>query len=212
MVLIDEEFKNVLIKQINSILEIDNLKWNVLTKKIKLKYIHRLCNYLENEDKDKYETLTIPLKSLKPKKIIQFCGISKTSNKELYLQFNKNILEYTFNFRKKYINITKRQYYTYNNLPKVDYDNILNEYNKIVFLFLNTNKIDIENLIKNVVGQNSDKILTQKNNLNYNIYFLNNSINIKTEDFTINFTLNYTNNNITNNIPVNYYIKLINNF
>ena len=159
MVLIENTFKNILVDKINEILNLDNEQWNILDKKIKLKYVHRLCSYLENNKIDNFESISIPLKSIKPKKMIQYCGISNLNNKELYLQFNNSVLEYTRDFRKKYINVGKRQFYTYNSLVKEEYNNILNVYNKIIYTFINQNKIDIKNLLKFTVGTNFDKLI-----------------------------------------------------
>ena len=212
MVLIENTFKNILVDKINEILNLDNEQWNILDKKIKLKYVHRLCSYLENNKIDNFESISIPLKSIKPKKMIQYCGISNLNNKELYLQFNNSVLEYTRDFRKKYINVGKRQFYTYNSLVKEEYNNILNVYNKIIYTFINQNKIDIKNLLKFTVGTNFDKLIINSNqNFEYKINYSENLINLTTNDFIIIFTLSYTSNNITNNIPVKYCVKLINN-
>jgi hypothetical protein len=212
MVLIDDTFKKVLVDKITEILDLDDKQWNNLDKKIKLKYIHRLCSYIENDKIDKFESITIPLKSIKPKKIIQYCGISNVNNKNLYSQFNQLILEYTKNFRTTYVDLPKRKFYKYSTLIKEDYNNILNEYNQIVYVFINKNKIDIQNLLKYVVGSNFDKLLIKENfNSEYKIKYYENSIELIMDDFTINFTLGYTSNNITKNIPVKYSIKLINN-
>jgi hypothetical protein len=212
MVLIDSEFKDVLVDKINEILDLDNENWANLDKKLKLKYIHRLCNYLEDADINKLESISIPLKSIKPKKLIQYCGISNLNNKNLYLQFNKLILDYTSGFRNQYVKIPKRQYYTYNNLPKESYNQILNDYNQIVFMFINKNKIDINNLLKSVVNTNFDKLIIEPNsNHEYKFNYLDNCINLITRDFIIKFTLGFAGNQITNNIPVKYTIRLINN-
>lgn len=212
MVLIENEFKNTLVKKINEILNLENDNWRNLDKKIKLKYIHRMCSYLENENIENLECITIPLKSIKPKKMIQYCGISNSNNKNLYLQFNNLVLDYTKDFRNKYINVPKRKFYTYNTLTKEDYNNILNEYNKIIYSFMNKNKINILNLLKCVIGSNFDKLIIDENNgFEYKINHSENYINLITDNFMIKFTLGFTSNNITNNIPVKYFIKLINN-
>ena len=163
MVLIDNDFKDILVNKINGILDLDDEHWKNLDKKIKLKYIHRLCNYLEDNKIEKLETITIPLKSIKPKKIIQYCGISNQYNKVLYLQFNKLILDYTYDFRNKYVKIKKKQYYTYTSLPSKEYNQILYDYNEIIYTFMNKNKIDINNLLKSVINTNFDKLITNTN-------------------------------------------------
>jgi hypothetical protein len=108
-------FKEQIVKKINEIISLDDAEWNKLDLNIKLKYIHHFCSNIEN-DTDKSND--IPLKSLKPKKIIQYCGISNINNKHLYCEFNKLVLNYTNEFRNKYINVKKKQYFTNTNLPK----------------------------------------------------------------------------------------------
>lgn len=210
-----EILKNTLIEKINDIINLNNEEWNNFNKNIKIKYIHRLCNLIETEDKNKLNELTIPLKSIKPKKLIQFCGYSKQNNNSIYHNFNQSILNYTFTFRQLYVNIKNKKYYSFSNLPKNEYNLILNDINNIVFSFMNKNKININNLIKNLTGSNFDKIILNINNLNnlndnYNLILNENIIELKYENFKIIFTLKFSTNNITNNIPVKYYINLIN--
>jgi hypothetical protein len=214
---INDDFKNILIQKINDIINLNHHDWNNLNAKIKLKYVHRMCNYLENDNNEEIQNnITIPLKSIKPKKLIQFCGFSNQCNKDLYTQFNKLMLNYTFEFRKKYINIPKRTYYTYNNLPRDEYNLILNEINEIMFYFINKNKIDINKLLKSFIGSNYDKLTVNINDIlddknNYNINYCDNNIVIIVDELKIILTLNFTSNLITKNIPVMYHIKLINN-
>jgi DNA-binding Xre family transcriptional regulator len=112
MVLIDETLKKTLVDKINEILDLNDSQWNTLDRKMKFKYIHRLCSFLETENLDFFSSITIPLKSIKPKKLIQHCGISKTANSNLYSQFNNLILEYTKNFRTTYVDLPKRKFYS----------------------------------------------------------------------------------------------------
>ena len=211
MVLMDD-FKEIIIEKLNNILNLDYEKWNILDKKIKLKYIHRLCNFLENDENvDKRDNITIPLKSIKPKKLIQYCGYSNQYNKETYIQFNKLILNYTNDFRNKYINISKKKYYTFNNLPKEEHNLILNELNEIVCCFIKKNKINISNLLKCLIGSNLDKLIIDTNEKNYNVNFCDNNIEISINNLKIILTLKFSSSQITNNIPVIYHIKLINN-
>lgn len=210
---INDDFKNILIEKLNDIINLNHHEWDKLEKNVKLKYIHRLCNYLENDDKENIKNnITIPLKSIKPKKLIQYCGYSKQLNKEIYMEFNKLILDYTFEFRKKYIDIPKRKYYTYNNLLKNEYDKILADLNELVYYIITKNNINMENLLKLLAGTNTDKVLiTHNEKNNYNINFFENNIEIITNDYKILFILVFTSNLITKNIPVKYNIKLINN-
>ena len=210
-----EQLKSTLIDKINDIINLDNDEWNNFNKNIKLKYIHRMCNMIETQDNNKLNELIIPLKSIKPKKLIQFCGYSKQNNNSIYNNFNQSILNYTFAFRRQYVNIKNKKYYTFSNLPKNEYLLILNDINSIVFNFMNKNKFNINNLIKNLTGSNFDKIILNINNINnlndnYNLILNENIIELKYENIKIIFTLKFSTNNITNNIPVKYYINLIN--
>lgn len=206
------DFKNILVDKINDILNLKNDEWNKLNLNIKLKYIHRICNMLETNDLTKKNELIIPLKSIKPKKLIQFCGYSNINNKSIYSNFNQSILNYIFTFREKYINIKNKKYYTYSNLPKDENNIILNELNNIVFMFMNNNKFNINILIKNLTGSNFNKIIynAESHNNNYNITLNNNIIEINYENIKIILTLKFSNDIISNNIPVKYYINLLN--
>lgn len=220
---ISNDIKKILKNKIIDILNFDDEKWNLLSKKIKLKYIHNLCNQLENEISENIvenNELTIPLKSIKPTKLIQYCGFSNNLNKELYVQFKKCILDYTFAFRKKYVNLIKKIYYSYNNLPKTEYDEILFDLNKIVYEFINKNNVDIINLLKSLIGSNLDKLFIETNifdeNENiknyYKVIYDKNNIEIFFHNIKITLTLIYKNLKITNNISVIYQIKLTNIF
>lgn len=207
-----EQLKNTLVEKINDIINLNNNEWNNFSKNIKLKYIHRICNMLETNDINKKDELIIPLKSIKPKKLIQFCGYSNQTNKTIYTNFNKSLLNYTFKFREKYVNIKNKKYYTFSSLPKNDNLTILNELNEIIFMFINKNKLNITNLIKNLTGTNFDKIMNNSENYNniYNLHLNNNIIEVICENLKIILTLKFSSDNITNNIPVKYYINLIN--
>jgi hypothetical protein len=207
----DDFFKNELIEKINCILNLKNPHWEKLNKNIKLKYIHHACSYLQDENKEKLKTLTIPLKSIKPKKLIQYCKINNVSNSNLYFQFNKLILDYTFNFRNKYVNINKRIYWSWESLPANEYNEILSEYNKIVYTFMKTNSIDINELIKMCTNNNYNKLLIVNLIPEYKITYLNNTINLSVGNLSIIFTLKYSSKKITNNIPVKYQVQIINN-
>jgi hypothetical protein len=207
MVLVNE-IKNILMQKINDLLNIENEEWQNLDKKTKLKYIHRYCNMMETNDVDKIENLSIPLKSLKPKKLLQLCGFSKTNNKEIYSQFNQILLNYTFNYRNLYLN---NKIKSLSNLNKSSYFSILNDINEIVFSFINKNKFNPELFIKSLCGSNVNKIINHNNN--YNNYILscdNNKFYFLCNNIKFVFTLKFINNNITNNIHVKYFIEMIN--
>jgi hypothetical protein len=215
MVALEELLKNKITLMINEILLIEDDEWKLLDTKIKLKYIHHLCSCIDNNDKNQ-NLLSIPLKSIKPKKLIQLCNFNKQNNKFLYNDFLSNILDFTFDFRKKYINIDKRKYYNYSTLPSTEYNDILDKYNFTVYSFLkkNINKINIMNLFTQFTDTNCDKILLANNNTfnKITIDYKNNIITLVfSKSIKIILTLCFHNDSITNNIPVKYQIKLINN-
>ena len=68
MVLLDNAVKNQIIKHIDNIINIPDNNWNMFDLKIKIKYIHHMCNLFINEKNldNKKNQLTIPLKSIPP--------------------------------------------------------------------------------------------------------------------------------------------------
>jgi hypothetical protein len=217
---LNENIKIEIFKKLTDIINIKDEKWNSLDQVIKIKIIHHFCNFISKiDDSGKklfdFNTITIPLKSNKPKKIIEFSGINKNFNFKLFQEFNNTILDYTFQFRNKYnVNSKNKIYYTYNNLPKNDYYQILNSINSIVYNFITKYKkyININKFYRNIIGSNEQKLITDtvipkdftinmENNIIY-IKFLDN-LNVKLELF-------YTSDKITKNIPVKYNIKIYN--
>lgn len=219
MVILEELLKNKISSIINDILLIEDNNWINMDLNIKFKYIHHLCSCIEKNIKNidtNINLLSIPLKTIKPKKLIQLCNFNKQNNKQLYNEYLKNILDYTFVFRKKYILVKKRIYYNFVNLPLIEYNTILSEYNYIIYLFLknNINKINIAKLFTHFTQSNINKIfINNQSNLDYlNIEYNNNIIILYfSNNIKITLTLLYNSDNITNNIPVKYKINLINN-
>jgi hypothetical protein len=217
MVLLDDAVKNQIIKHIDNIINIPDINWNMFDLKMKVKYLHHMCNLFINEDnfESKKNQLTIPLKSIKPKKLIHFCNFTKSINSDLFKDFCQKILNYTFSFRSKYVKIIKRTYYNYKNLPLIEYNTILNDYNHIVYLFLkqNYNNINIINLFNYLTNSNSDKLFNNNLNLSINLDIIceNNILTLKfSNDNIITLKLIYSSDMITNNIPVVYQIVLTN--
>jgi hypothetical protein len=218
MVLLDDTIKNQIIKYIDNIINIPDNNWNMFDLKMKIKYIHHLCNLFINEDilAGKKNQLTIPLKSIKPKKLIHYCNFTKSINSNLFKEYCQKILVYTFEFRSKYVKITKRIYFNYKNLPLIEYNTILNEYNQIIYLFLkeNFNNINITNLFNNLTDSNSDKLFNcgDKNiSINLDIICEKNILTLKfSNNINITLKLIYSSDMITNNIPVVYQIVLTN--
>ena len=211
--MISDKTYNIIMESINNIINMEIEDWKLVINDNKIKILHNICNDLKgNVNKG----IIISLKSLKPKKFIQYCNFSKLTNKSYYNEFKENILNYTFEFRNKYVDKKKRIYYTYNNLSNDDYNKIINDYNVIVYNFLiKYQKYINHNLLYNMLlGNNKEKIIYDDN--------IKNSININMKDNTIilNFNKNITicmklllkSNIITNNLPVVYSISVTNDY
>jgi len=219
MIQLNLELKNDIINKLEEIISLKNdNSWVNLDTKIKIKLIHNYCNFInENKLSEKLSTndiIKIPLKSIKPRKFIQYTCFNKQNNKKLFNEYLNIIRDYTFNFRNSFLK--NNIYYTYNNMPKDVYNNIINLYNKHIYDFLikNKNSISIDNLYNNLLGNNNEKLINSNNkptildileNKNRLELIFNNNINIILE-------LVITSNKITNNIPVKYIVKLINKF
>lgn len=173
-----------------------------------------LSSFNSNNNVKNIDFISIPLKSLKPKKIIQIAGFNKVHNKSLYNDFNNKILNYTFNFRDNFLH-KKKQYYLYSNMPKTLYNSILNDYTKIVFDFLNLNinHIKINNFYDELIYNNKDKVIINSNPKCLNIYLSDSKINFEFDNnIKIVCELILYSDKITSNIPVKFRNKLINLF
>jgi hypothetical protein len=225
---LNSELKKDIINKLEEIIMINQNNWNNLDIKLKIKLIHHYCNFINtpkntilNNINDKIlerkninnDINIIPLKSIKPKKLIQYSCFNKQYNKKLYNEYLNNIKEVTFNFRNLF---TKNKvYHTFNSLPKELYNEILNSYNKTIcdFLIKNKNLIIVENLYNNLIGNNNEKIISNINNESLEIIEKNNKIElIFNNNIYIILELFLTSNKITNNIPVKFNIKIINKF
>lgn len=243
MSLISIQVKQQIIDNLTSILNIKDSSWYDLDKEIKFKVIHNLCNNLKkniinsgspndssninstninsSKQTDKQVNITnnqlsIPLKNLRPKKIIQFCGMNKQINTNIYEVYRKKFILINNEFRQNYNKSTKN--YCFSNLTKNKYDELLNNFNNNFYLFLldNINNINPKLLYLSIIGENYKKVinLNQSNSLKiqeikYKDKFLyiefNNNIIFELE-------LYLTSEKITNNIPAKYKINLINIF
>jgi hypothetical protein len=214
---INDFVKDEIILKLNNIININDSKWNELDINLKTKIIHHYCNFFNKSNNSiiNWNIINIPLKSIKPKKLIELTGINKNFNKLLFNDYNNLILKYTFDFRNKYLDKSEKKiYYNYSNLPKFDYNEILSNYNKIVYNFIINNKksININKLYNNIIGSNTNKIITNIEPKNFYLNINENKIEfVFNNNVTILCELILVNDKITNNIPVKYYIKLINN-
>ena len=215
MTIIDVSIKNIIINSIENILNIQDNNWNNLESNIKLKIIHHYCNYFNKKKSNiDWNVISIPLKSLKPKKIIQFIGINNNNNKVLFNDFNNQILQFTNGFREQF-NKKSKQFYLFSSLDKQIYDSILNDYTKIIYNFINLNINCIKPLTiyNNLVSNNNDKLIIKSPPNKFKILLDNNKINfVFNNNIEIICELEFYNDKITNNLPVKFNIKLINNF
>lgn len=216
MKLIDTSIKEEIIFNLEKILNINDEHWNKIDDNVKIKMIHHFCNFLNKENKLNLSNnlLSIPLKSLKAKKIIQIAGINKLNNKNLYNNFNLKILDFTFQFRNNFLN-KKKIYYVFSNMPKSLYNSILEEYNKIIYDFIidNISYINSTILYEGLVSNNTDKLITNFYPKSFKIFNLGSGLKIEFDNnIQIICELFYFSDKITNNIPVKYKNKLINIF
>jgi hypothetical protein len=213
----------IIMSEISKLISMNISDWNIISIENKIKILHNMCkNYICNKN-DK--TVIFSLKSLKPKKLIQYCNFSNLNNKIYYNEFKKNILDYTFEFRSKYVDKKKRVYYTYNNLSSTDYNKIITGYNKIVYNFLikYQHHVNYDFLYNALIGNNKDKLISNDiNTINDKPNKSNDKtvISINNDVITIQFNKNIVivikliinSNVITNNIPMLYSITVNNNY
>lgn len=232
MSLISLNIKQQIIDNLNNILNIQDSTWTNLDTEIKLKVIHNLCNNLNKQSDISNTKITIPLKNLRPKKIIQYCGISKQTNSIIYDDYRKKLININKDFRNNYNSSNKN--YCFANLSKNKYDLLLSNFNYNIYTFLNfnINNINSKLFYSNLIGENYKKVIYTHNQLNIdNILGTNNinreylnlkikQINYKDKFLNIEFNNNIifelelylTSEKITNNIPAKYKINLINIF
>lgn len=215
MVDLSDKTKGLIYDKLQSIVNLDISDWCIISKDIRIKILHNFLTFILFNTFSFNNLLNIPIKSIKPKKLIMFCNMNKQKNINIFNKYQKEVLSYTNKFRDKYKNCKDRVYYTFNELPREDYNNILGEYNGIVYNTINENidLIDIKNLYIKLINNNSSKIISD-NNLSFNIKKeVYNELLIKFNDnIIVNLSLNFNKNKITNNLPLYYKIKLINKF
>jgi hypothetical protein len=228
MTLISSNTKTNILTKLDDIVNIEDPEWSNLGIDLKLKIVHNLCNFLKNNinsnstkqlfQSNNFEinSLNIPLKNQRPKKIIEFGGINKQSNTELFDEFKKNIIITNKEFRKTFN--SKNKNYCFANLSNDKYQLIINNYNLGIYNFINKNidKIDSNKLFNNLIGCNQQKIIcsNNKSNLKINkITHIDEFLNIEfNNDISIKLELYLTSEKITSNIPAKYKIFLTNIF
>lgn len=232
MTLLSSNIKSNILTKLDDIINIEEPNWSSLGIDLKLKIVHNLCNFLKNNmdshtnthlinqnyhEKSIKNTINIPLKNQKAKKIIELGGINKQTNSELFNQFRKELVMMNKDFRKTFN--SKNKQYCFGNLSNAKYQSIINDYNKNIFKFLNSNidKIDTIKLYSNLLGSNQQKIVNLHDNksiLKINkITHINEFLNIEfNNDVSIKLELFLTSEKITSNIPAKYKISLTNIF
>ena len=196
----NENIQKIVFEKLEEIIEIP--EWN-MSLELKIKILHNFCNKLLTKDINK--PIEVALKSLKPKKLMQVIGFNKKTDE--FKKFQKDMINYTFEFREKYKNI----YYNFLNLKNTDRQKILIDINKIVFDNINIQKINTLEVFNDIVLSNKNKVCIFDTNFklnitindNYLLFYFNENLSIKME-------LCYGSDKITNNIPVFYKILLFN--
>lgn len=227
MTLISSNTKTNILTKLDDIINIEDPEWSNLGIDLKLKIVHNLCNFFKNnidsnstkqmfQSDNLINTLDIPLKNQRPKKIIEFGGINKQSNVELFDEFKKNIIITNKEFRKTFN--SKNKNYCFANLSDIKYKSIINNYNSNIYNFINQNidKIDSVKLFNNLIGGNQQKIICPNKGLNFKINkitYIDEFLNIEfNNDISIKLELYLTSEKITSNIPAKYKILLTNIF
>jgi len=228
MTLISSNTKTNILTKLDDIVNIEDPEWSNLGIDLRLKIVHNLCNFFKNNinsnstkhifQSNNFEinSLNIPLKNQRPKKIIEFGGINKQSNTELFDEYKKNIILKNKEFRKTFN--SKNKNYSFANLSNDKYQSIINNYNLEVYNFINKNidKIDSVKLFNNLICGNQQKIIcsNNKSNLKINkITHIDEFLNIEfNNDISIKLKLYLTSEKITSNIPAKYKIFLTNIF
>ena len=234
MTLLSSNIKTYIMTKLDDIINIEDPDWSSLGIDLKLKIVHNLCNFLKNninldtntninsyllnqEHQNKDNSINIPLKNQRAKKIIELCGINKQTNSELFNEFRKELVSMNKNFRKTFN--AKNKQYCFANLSDEKHQSILNNYNENIYKFISSNmdKIDTTKLYANLLSGNQQKIInlhTNANKLKINkITYINEFLNIElNNDVTIKLELFLTSEKITSNIPTKYKISLTNIF
>lgn len=212
MVNLSIETKKLIYDGLSSIMNLDAFDWNILNNDIKIKVLHNFIGIFLFNTFFTNPCLNIPIKSIKPKKLIMFCNFNKQDNISIFNIYNKSILDYTNTFRNNFIK--NKTFYTFNNLPIDTYNTIIEDYNTIIYNTINDNLnlVNIEYLYNNLLNNNINKIINS-NKLTFNITKNNNELTFYFNDnIIINLSLMINKNKITNNLPVFYKINLINKF
>lgn len=230
MTLLSSNIKANIMTKLDDIINIEDPKWSGLGIDLKLKIVHNLCNFFKNsidananahslnqEHQNKVNSINIPLKNQRAKKIIELGGINKQTNSELFNEFRKELVIMNKNFRKTFN--AKNKQYCFANLSNIKHQSIINNYNKNIHKFLSSNvdKIDTTKLYTNLINGNQQKIInmpTDVNKLKINkITHINEFLNIEfNNDVSIKLELYLTSEKITSNIPAKYKISLTNIF
>jgi len=215
MVDLSDKTKGLIYDKLLNIVNLDISDWYMISKDIKIKILHNFLTFILFNTFSFSNVLNIPIKSPKPKKLIMFCNMNKQKNMNLFNKYQKEVLAYTNKFRDKYKNCKDGVYYTFDELPREDYNNILGDYNNIVYNTINENSdlIDIKNLYIRLINNNSNKVISDNNfSLDIKKEGINELLIKFNQNIIVNLSLNFNKNRITNNLPLYYKIKLTNKF
>jgi len=187
--------------KLNEIIHYENNDWLNLTLNEKCKIIHHCTANLHKNNKE----LEIPLKSLKPKKIILLCGFNKKTL--AYKKYWQTMLNYTRIFRET---INTDIYKRFQHLSNYEYNKILNDINTIIYEIIKNNMNEVKPIFfyNNLLGNNIDKIINNKSNdTQFKIEKDNNILNLNFNNLKIILTLEFSKDIIGKEIPIIYKIK-----
>ena len=108
MVNLSIETKKLIYDGLSSVMNLDACDWSILSNEIKIKILHNIIGFFLFNTFFIDSCLNIPIKSIKPKKLIMFCNFNKQNNTSILNIYNKNILDYTNIFRNNYINVKNK--------------------------------------------------------------------------------------------------------
>jgi hypothetical protein len=195
---INEDSLNFIKNKASEIAEYKNNNWENISLKFKLKLINSLFKI--NTDKN----IIFNLRHRNPIKLLMIL-YSIERKDEKYKKFNNEILNFTREFRKKYIN-NKNVCFT--NFKKEILNEIIESYNKVIYDIIINDKINNKNLYNLFIDNDEYNLFFNKNI--ESIEYYKNTIIVKFENCNkIEFELYLTSNKITNNLPFKYRIKLM---
>ena len=101
MVDLSDKTKGIIFDKLQSIVNLDISDWYLINKDIRIKILHNFLSFILFNTFSFNNVLNIPIKSIKPKKLVMFCNMNKQKNVNIFNKYNKEVLAYTNKFRDK---------------------------------------------------------------------------------------------------------------